>query len=78
MDFYYEYVGSTYCSGTLDNGKEWRGLRACFASLRNDIPFVVKVYKVAPDLVDEVSDLEPGEHVRLLFDEKGRVSRVLS
>lgn len=73
----YEYIGAVECSGTLDNGEKWSGLRACFASLRDDKPFAVKVFKASRSCADIVRNLSPGERVALLFDERGRLADVL-
>ena len=73
----YEYVGSVMCSGTLDNGEKWSGLRVCLALLRDDKPFTLKVFKVARSCSDLVQDLGFLERIQVLFDEKGRIADVI-
>lgn len=76
----YIYVGSLMCSGKLDNGKLWNGLRlaagVCLANA--DDAFAVKVYKVAnlSSVHDVIDSLNPGDYFDMSFDEKGRVVHV--
>lgn len=75
----YIYVGKLTCSGKLDNGKDWAGLRLAAGVCNNKgVPYAVKVYKVAndSDIHSECDFLEPGEPFTMTFDEKGRVVHV--
>lgn len=76
----YIYVGSLTCSGKLDNGKPWSGLRLAAGVFLpgSSEPYAVKVYKVSNDdeVQDTIADMEYGERFSMSFDEKGRVVHV--
>lgn len=76
----YIYVGKLTCSGMLDNGKAWSGLRVACGVCKDDHsePYVVKVFKVVNDagVHHDIGDLAPGDKFECFFDEKGRIANV--